>query len=144
MMENKQSGATSTSLEKILKDLHESICSWNNSMGNGYSPEGGPERFNMRVIVSPNAMTIKKEKRSWKVRLFTRPWKPFKKFYEVQTPGCYILDGNTFFVHPAIWEAIKVKIEQDHTAAEFRFMMPFGPGMSPYNPLGGIFGPGMF
>lgn len=88
----------------------------------------------MRVFIDPNALTTEKISRTWKERLFTWPWKPFKKFNEIKKPGCYRV-GDNMIVHPEVWEEIKKEVEAQKW--NFNFRMPIGLAF-PANPFIGI------
>jgi hypothetical protein len=90
----------------------------------------------MKVIVNPNIFYSEKVERSWKERLFTLPWKPFKKFIEINKPGCYRYE-NTLFIHTEIWEELKKQMESEKWS--FNFRMPFGiETLQDHNPFFGI------
>ena len=76
--------------------------------------------FHGRRIVEDISMTVPgdpiKEKRTWKERLFTWPWKPFKAYNTTipQVPsGEVIIVDDYFIMHPFIADAFKKSIENE-------------------------------
>jgi len=72
-----------------------------------------------QVITSPYLTKMSEPfsaKRSWKERLFTRPWQPFKstKMITEQIPSDEVLlfDGK-IVIHPITLEKLKFKLELD-------------------------------
>ena len=57
------------------------------------------------------------EERSWGERLFTRPWRPFRKTNTVipQIPdnNVYMYKKDKLFMHPTIYKLIQDKIEKE-------------------------------
>lgn len=55
-----------------------------------------------RVIVDANLTDAKTVQRSWRERLFTRPWRPFRRAKTIQVPSSnVVLTGRTMILHPA-------------------------------------------
>ena len=70
----------------------------------------------MKIITSPyltEAGEPVEIPRTWKERLFTRPWRPLlrTRTFVPQVPmrGAFQLDDNTIVVHPAILAELKVR-----------------------------------
>ena len=81
--------------------------------------------FGMTIIESLNCVELtgkqlsREEKRTWKERLFTLPWHPWKSiktvYYPEAIPAIYRI-GNQIVGHPAIIAELKAEI--DHIRAE--------------------------
>ena len=55
----------------------------------------------MNVIYTQLAVTKEVVKRTWKERLFTKPWNPIPSTKEITTPAI-LQCGDDFLVHPAL------------------------------------------
>lgn len=62
--------------------------------------------MNELIIWSENAIQARKVERSWAERLFSFPWRPFKKFDVFWEPAIFSV-GNRLIVHPNFKEIIK-------------------------------------
>jgi hypothetical protein len=96
--------------------------------------------YGYQVITSP-LLTVDgkpyQEKRTWKERLFSSPWRPFRKTNTIvpQIPSrtTYVCkENNTIIMHPIIWEEIKnsPKFEgawNDETFFETRYFYGIRP-----------------
>lgn len=71
----------------------------------------------MKIYYTLNAVESHIENRTWKERLFTTPWKPFKKYKVIHTPA--ILNfGDQILVHPSLkakfeWQMSQQKLQTD-------------------------------
>lgn len=54
----------------------------------------------MKVTIDPHIVDSHYIKRSWKERLFTKPWEPFKSKKVVYCPIAYILKDGTALISP--------------------------------------------
>lgn len=65
------------------------------------------------LTVAGEPMTVR---RSWRNRLFSRPWRPWKSTYtytpQVPSPEV-LLVGDTFYVHPATWSNLCERLKTD-------------------------------
>jgi len=55
------------------------------------------KRHNLKVIADMHVSDDVYQKRTWKERLFTRPWTPFVKDKVIYSPKAYLF-GNTILV----------------------------------------------
>jgi hypothetical protein len=85
------------------------------------------------TIIQDEHLVVRKTvevKRSWKERLFSWPWRPWKKTKLVDEyhpdPNFYILGSFTFTCHPALYNQLRKQLESQnpifYKAAEFSRM----------------------
>lgn len=56
-----------------------------------------------QVIVDANRTDAKTVRRSWRERLFSRPWRPFAGTKTIRVPSLnVVLIGRTMIIHPAV------------------------------------------
>ena len=63
----------------ILEDIHQFL-----SIGN----------HNIPIIETPHALDHREVKRTWRERLFSRPWRPWVKTKIVTKPGIFVLSST--------------------------------------------------
>ena len=65
----------------------------------------------MKIFYTVNAIESHIENRTWKERLFTLPWKPFKRHKVTHTPT--ILNfGEELLVHPSLKSKLEWQMKQ--------------------------------
>jgi len=70
------------------------------------------------IIYTVNAVEEVKEKRTWKERLFSLPWRPFQKMKVVKKPSIFQV-GGMMLVHPIFESRFKKELEDMNRALEF-------------------------
>lgn len=79
--------------------------------------------FGCRVILKDNlCCKVKLVNRTWKERLFSLPWKPFKKRKPIQIPSdeiIYYPNGSLLVMHSETWEKIAKWTEGEIAATYF-------------------------
>lgn len=67
------------------------------------------------IYESPYLIEPKQVKRSWKERLFERPWRPFKKFKTIMIPSEKIYEvGGAFICHPEMKQKIEQRLKEEN------------------------------
>lgn len=70
------------------------------------------DKFNgLKIVVNNHITDAAVAKRSWKERLFTRPFKPFEKFRVVNDPHAFILDNGTIVCSQGTYNKIMKQLE---------------------------------
>jgi len=69
-----------------------------------------------KVIVTP-FYVVDMQKRSWRERLFSWPWKPWVKSYPVNTPSM-VRVGNEIYCHPELLPALQKMLLHRKEAGE--------------------------
>ena len=78
----------------------------------------------MKTIVTSNATRKVFVKRTWKERLFSRPWNPFRSTKVVHKPAAFQC-GDTIIIHPALQQQVRQNIrESDPFTGGFPFSSP--------------------
>lgn len=69
----------------------------------------GPDKSALAVIESPHLAQTEIVKRSWRERLFSRPWRPLRKFKVALTgkPAIYHDGRGTIYACPLGYDAIR-------------------------------------
>ena len=56
----------------------------------------------IRVYEDPFCMTGEEVRRTWKERLFTRPWRPWRKTKHISVPALFYVPRIGYVGHPEI------------------------------------------
>lgn len=96
-----------------------------------------------RKVILNQALTVPGEPyqvaRTWKERLFTRPWRPLKTTRTVvpQVPSReVIMTADVIVMHPAVWKEVEAAIERRE--AERAFLEDYRSPILTAKPFGGI------
>lgn len=65
----------------------------------------------MKVIIDNHVRDYDLVKRTWKERLFTWPWKPFKKYNSVFNPKYYKFGNENILCSPQGYEILKRELK---------------------------------